>query len=157
MSGRPPGTLVQEIVSWLYGWVDSRPEVTKASSPPSGRLARERYRSHAKDRFAAGSHFALRPMREVVTRRSMVWLTISGVNVLAVKEVMRPFLTTTLVHSGWPCVVVEIGVVGLVEGYLRIAQARVQAVEGDVQPIVRLPFERAGERLALLLIDDRAK
>src|SRR2546429_7990113 len=102
MSGRPPGTLVQEIVSWLYGWVDSRPEVTKASSPPSGRLARERYRSHAKDRFAAGSHFALRPMREMVTRRSMGWLTISGVNVLAVKDVMRPVLTTTLVHSGWP-------------------------------------------------------
>src|SRR2546429_4766747 len=101
MSGRPPGTLVQEIVSWLYGWVDSRPEVTKASSPPSGRLARERYRSHAKDRFAAGSPFALRPMREVVTRRSIGWLAISGGNLLAVKDGMRHVLHTTLVHLGW--------------------------------------------------------
>src|SRR5947209_4773506 len=102
MLGKPPDVFDQSIVFWLYGVGDSRPAVTKASLPPSGRLAFDLYRSASTDKLDVACQLVLSPISDVVTLRSIVWLTISGVNVFAVNEVIRPFLTTTLDHSGLP-------------------------------------------------------
>src|SRR5437762_10631455 len=102
MSGKPLAVLVQLMVFWLYGVVDSRPAVTKASLPPSGRLDFERYRSASTVNLLLACQLAFKPTSEDVTRRSMVWMTISGVNVLAVNDVNRALLSTALDRLGLP-------------------------------------------------------
>ena len=62
---------------------------------------------------------------------------------------VRPFGHAVLIVG-------EIGIIGLVVGDLRIAQAGVHAVERDVEGIARPPLDRAGQRRPLLAVDDRA-